>query len=127
MHDRLKQCRLKYSYSQKFVALTVGVSMPTVSQWESGVKRPSIENLISLASLYHTTVDYLVGYSDDQGHVQPATEAYTAQEIQMIRDYRTLTSQGRDYIRQQFYVARQLYSGDAGLSNVEKGGLNDAK
>lgn len=93
--------------------------MPTVSQWESGVKRPSIENLISLASLYRTTIDYLVGYSDDHGHVQPAPDPYTAQELQLILDYRALTSQGREYIRQQFFMAKQIYTGESHFSQVE--------
>ena len=48
--------------SQKFVALSVGVSPPMVSQWESGIKEPSKETLIKLADLFHVTIDYLLDH-----------------------------------------------------------------
>lgn len=119
MHDRLKQCRLQHDFSQKYVAMTIGVSKPIVSQWEAGVKRPSIENLISLAALYETTIDYLVGNSDADGIPKPSADALNMDERQLISAYRTLTAQGREYIRQQIYVATKLYSGGAGVPVVE--------
>lgn len=123
MHERLKECRIRHEYSQKYVAMTLGVSMPTVSQWETGVKRPSIENLISLAALYNTSIDYLVGIADEDGNIKQARQQgdpITHAERQMILVYRTLTAQGREYIRQQFAIASALYTGEsADLPNVE--------
>lgn len=123
MHERLKECRIRHEYSQKYVAMTLGVSMPTVSQWETGVKRPSIENLISLATLYNTSIDYLVGIADEGGNIKQARQQgdpITHAERQMILAYRALNAQGREYIRQQFAVASALYTGEsASLPNVE--------
>lgn len=119
MHDRLRLCRLKLDYSQKYVAMTIGVSKPTISQWENGVKRPTIENLISLAALYKTSIDYLVGLTDEHG-VREDPDALSIDERQLILTYRSLNSQGREYIRQQLDIASRLYSGKhAVLPNVE--------
>lgn len=125
MHERLKECRIRHEYSQKYVAMTLGVSMPTVSQWETGVKRPSIENLISLAALYNTSIDYLVGIADEDGKIKQESQQgdpITHAERQLILAYRALNAQGREYVRQQLDIARRLYSGNgADLSRVENG------
>lgn len=50
--------------SQKQVALSIGVSYATVSEWESGKKFPAGKNLIKLAELFSCSTDYLLGKSD---------------------------------------------------------------
>ena len=64
--NRYEECRLLRNMSQKFVALSVGVSPPMVSQWESGAKEPSKETLLKLANLFDVTTDYLLGRDDNQ-------------------------------------------------------------
>ena len=61
--NKIRQCRELNHMSQKYVALSVGVSAPMVSQWESGIKKPSMENLVKLASLFGVTTDYLLDHS----------------------------------------------------------------
>lgn len=61
MNERIKQARIRARLSQKQVALTLHVSGPTVSEWESGRKTPSTENLIALAKLFDVSIDYLIG------------------------------------------------------------------
>jgi len=34
--NRIKECRIPPKLSQKFVAVTLGVTAPSVSNWESG-------------------------------------------------------------------------------------------
>lgn len=58
--ERLKTCRETMGLSQKYVAVSVGVSPPTVSMWESGQKDPTRENLVKLADLFNVTTDYLL-------------------------------------------------------------------
>lgn len=72
--NRYKECRLANNMSQKFVALSVGVSPPMVSQWESGVKEPSKETLLKLADLFNVTTDYLLGR--DEGQKQKEAPAH---------------------------------------------------
>lgn len=58
---RFKECREKKGFSQKYVALTLGVKAPSVSAWESGKTLPSSENLVAVAKLYDVSVDFLLG------------------------------------------------------------------
>lgn len=59
--NKFKECRLQAGLSQKFVAKTLKVASPSVSNWESGKTMPTPENLAALASLYGVSVDYLLG------------------------------------------------------------------
>lgn len=65
MMNRFKECREKTSYTQKQVAVILGVKPPQISKWESGTGNPSRENCIKLAKLYGVSTDYLLGISDD--------------------------------------------------------------
>lgn len=58
--NKLKAVRLQSGLTQKQVAQHIGVSVPTVSEWESGKKHPSAKNYRALADLYKVTVDYLM-------------------------------------------------------------------
>lgn len=59
--ERLQQKRSSMKLSQKEVANAVGVNPSVISNYENGERTPSVEVLISLASLYHCSVDYLLG------------------------------------------------------------------
>ena len=59
--NRIKQAREAKGLSQKEVAITLGVSAPTVSEWESGKKRPRSSKLPALADLLGVSADYLLG------------------------------------------------------------------
>lgn len=63
--NRLIEERKKKGYSQKFVAISVGVAASIVSRWESGKKIPSRESLAKLADLYGVTIDYLMGRGEN--------------------------------------------------------------
>nr|DAR70714.1 MAG TPA: helix-turn-helix domain protein [Caudoviricetes sp.] len=60
-----KKARLKTGMSQKEIAITLGVSGPTVSEWESGKKTPSGKNLLLLSKLFDVSTDYLLGASSE--------------------------------------------------------------
>lgn len=61
MNTRMKQAREAAKLSQKAVALSLHVSAPIVSEWESGKKCPSLSNLKEIALLYNVSADYLLG------------------------------------------------------------------
>lgn len=63
MTNRIKEARLLAGYSQKAVALTLHVAAPSVSEWESGKKSPTTENLLKLADMFGVSTDYLLGRS----------------------------------------------------------------
>lgn len=92
--NRLKEARLNAGLSQKYVAKTVGVSAPTMSQWESGIVNPSQKNLIKIAELYGVTTDYLLNLDtkkEPEPQVNPKAQALidklstlTPEEIQTL-------------------------------------------
>jgi len=57
----MKIARENAGLSQKQVALEIGVSAPTVSDWEAGKIYPSVKNLMLLSKLFCVTTDYLLG------------------------------------------------------------------
>lgn len=75
--NRLKECRINAGYSQKFVAASLKIAAPSVSNWESGKTFPSSENLIELAKLYGVSIDYLMG-SEVAGDMNVAHTPETA-------------------------------------------------
>ena len=105
--DRLRTCREEKGFSQKQVALEIGVRPPTVSQWESGIKSPSRENIAKLAGLYGVTVDYLMGRTNECSVV--TSSDLSVDELKLIQDYRKLNRQGQEYIRQTMYMAVPIY------------------
>lgn len=62
--NNIRAARTNVGLSQKEIAITLGVSVPTVSDWESGKKFPSGKNLVRLAQVLHTTTDFLLGCDD---------------------------------------------------------------
>lgn len=72
--NRLKECRESMGYSQKYVAITLGVSAPTVCDWELEKKHPSQKNLKKLSEFYGKPIDYLLG--NDSNKNQPAAQSY---------------------------------------------------
>ncbi len=57
---RVKAFRLKKNYSQKELALRIGVSEQAVSKWENGECLPDVYNLKLLAQILHISVDSLL-------------------------------------------------------------------
>ena len=64
LSDRLKQLRLRFGYSQAFLAEELSISRMAYTQYESGHREPPLEILIHLAQMYQVSLDYLLGLSD---------------------------------------------------------------
>lgn len=61
MGKRLKQLRTQKNLTQKQVADRVGLAVSAISSYESGIRYPSYQTLVKLASMYHVSCDYLIG------------------------------------------------------------------
>lgn len=110
--DNIKALRIRAGLSQNKLARLAGISQPALSAIEKDVKNPSSTTLGMLASALHVTVAELIGETE--------SGAYSAEERQLIEQYRTLNAQGREYIRQQLGIAMQIYQGkNIGVPVVE--------
>ncbi len=59
--DKLKALRIERKLTQKQLADQVGVTISTISSYESGSRYPSYDILISLSRIFHVSTDYLLG------------------------------------------------------------------
>lgn len=55
-----KKYRKQSGFTQKEIALMLGISQSNISDWENNVSRPEYENLIAIARIYDVTVDELL-------------------------------------------------------------------
>lgn len=63
--NRLKECREKIGISKQEAARRIGISQPAYLRYESGDRKPSLQTTKEIARVLNTSVDYLVGNSDD--------------------------------------------------------------
>lgn len=61
--NRVKELRIKAGMQQKELAIMVGVSRPTVSEWEHGKKNPSGERLRKISKIFNVDPGFVLGYS----------------------------------------------------------------
>lgn len=62
---RIRRLRKKYGYTQEQLARECGISARTLQRIETG-RRASIFKAWKLANALHTSVDYLLGLSDEE-------------------------------------------------------------
>lgn len=64
---RLKELRNEKGLYQKDIAKLLNVRNTTVSAWETGDNEPDIDTLKKLATIFNVSVDYLIGYENEDG------------------------------------------------------------
>ena len=57
--ERIRELRRSKDYSQEYIAAILGVSRQAVSKWENDISSPDTKNLIALAELLDSTVEYI--------------------------------------------------------------------
>lgn len=63
---RIKDLREDHDIYQKDIANLLGISQQYYSEYESGKRTIPIIHLITLAKYYGTSIDYIVGLSDEK-------------------------------------------------------------
>ncbi len=61
LSKRLKELRKEKGLTQKEIAQLLNIKQNSYSNWETGKKNPSQENLSQLAQILDTSTDYLLG------------------------------------------------------------------
>ena len=61
----LRKLRKDSGYSQDKLAKILNVSRSTIAMWEKGYNNPGYGYVISIAEIFNTTTDYLLGRVDD--------------------------------------------------------------
>lgn len=63
--ERLKEIREDRDYNQKEIASLLKITQAQYSRYELGINIIPIEKLCILADFYNTSVDYLLGRTDE--------------------------------------------------------------
>ena len=64
--QRIQDLRIDSDLSQKKIGEILDISQRSYSHYETGSRNIPIEMLIRLADYYDTTIDYLVGRTDNK-------------------------------------------------------------
>ncbi len=62
--NRLMALRKEKGWSLQYVSDQLGMAKSTYAGYESGYRRPSLEAIKSMAELFDTSVDYILGRTD---------------------------------------------------------------
>lgn len=62
---RLKALRKQKKLTQVTVQLETGIEQTLISKYERGERIPPTDSLMILAKFYHTSMDYIMGLTDD--------------------------------------------------------------
>ena len=64
-YRRIRDLREDHDFTQQELAERLGMKQPQYSRYERGYRDIPTDILIALADLYDTSVDYLLGRTDD--------------------------------------------------------------
>lgn len=64
MYIRIRDLREDHDYTQQQIADYLNIRQNTYSQYETGSRQIPVDVLITLAKLYNTSTDYLLGITD---------------------------------------------------------------
>ena len=62
--ERIKELRESKGISQTELAKNFNLTYTAISRWETGLRTPTLEDIILLAKFFDVTTDYLLGLQD---------------------------------------------------------------
>ena len=62
LNAKIKEVRTARKLTQEELADLVGVTKTTISGWETGLYTPSVNTLVVLSRILHTTPNYLLSF-----------------------------------------------------------------
>ena len=63
--NRIRTLRKQLNYSQEYVAEQLDVTRQAVSKWEKDLTSPDTDNIIQLAKLLNSTVEYIASGKEE--------------------------------------------------------------
>lgn len=97
MKEKLRELRLERGLTQKQLAQKLNSTDKNIWAYEKGIATPPYEVLISYATYFDVSADYLLGLEDDfggrvsAGVVAPMGAASTDEERELLELFRTLS------------------------------------
>ena len=90
--NRITSLRKEKGMSQIALALKLNVSQKMISAYETGKSEPSISTLMHMASIFNTSVDYIIDYSDIRQPLDKLVQSsLTEDECELLNGFRSLS------------------------------------
>lgn len=104
--ERIKTERLNRDMTQKELAQSLGVTQDSISLWEMGKRIPDTQYIIEFCRVFDISAGYLLGIEDDFGTqtIASVRERYSAEERQLIEDFRQLNHYKQELIKNNIKV-----------------------
>ncbi len=97
--NNIKLLRTKRGMTQQNLADLLNVTQQAVHKYENGLSEPDIQSLKAMSALFNTSIDYLVGNTENPRKNDYVTDTYlTQEELAHIQMYRRLSSYRRNLI-----------------------------
>ena len=108
--DVLKQLRQSRGYSQVRLAELLDVSSGLIGMYEIGKRKPSYEQLESMADFFNVSTDYLIGKENRSTYyLDPAVAEIAAslssEEVAIINAFRSADEIDRESVRRTLGVS----------------------
>lgn len=98
----LKKLRLERNLSQQKLAEKFGITQQAIFNYENGITEPDIYMLKQFADFFHTSVDYIIGYTDNPISIDTQTvffeKANSSKELHHLFLYQRLSSSTQNHI-----------------------------
>ncbi|MBY0122196.1 helix-turn-helix domain-containing protein [Bacillus sp. S/N-304-OC-R1] len=103
--QRFKHLRERMGWTQEDVAEKLGLSRPTIAGYESEEKNrtPREETLLRIADLFDTTIDFLLGRTND-----PKPHSKNENINSAFYNYEKLTEEEKEYLDMQLELFRDM-------------------
>lgn len=88
--NRLKELRESKNMTQVRLSIELGVSQETISGYEIGKASPPADMLIKLADVLDTSVDYILGRTDNRYFNKLNKSDLSEQELEVLLNFRKL-------------------------------------
>ena len=63
INERIKELRKQNQLNKKDIASAIVITQSTLSSYENGTALPSIDVLITMATTFHVSIDWICGVS----------------------------------------------------------------
>lgn len=103
---KLKEIREYEDYSLAEIAQKIHVSKSSYADWESARAVIPLKHMVSLANVYHISLDYLFGLSDDMSKILEKRVLNPLKISNNIKNFRVEKGLTQEQMAQELFVSR---------------------
>ena len=92
--DRITILQEERNLTNKEVEVGAGLANASISQWKKGKGKPSLENIIKVATYFEVTTDYLLCLSDSRNYAV-VEKSLSEEEELLLKAFHAANASGR--------------------------------